>query len=94
MEVRWSAKATADLDDIAAFSGKHDAITGFRVAARVVETVGLLKEQPQLGRAGRWRGTRELIVADTKHVVVYFVGEGFVEILHVVSGRERLPKRN
>lgn len=93
MEIVWSAKATSDLEEAGARAGARDPIAGFRHVARIIEAVAHLGANPLLGRAGRWRGTRELIVADVKWVVVYFVGEAFIEILHVVPGRARTPRR-
>lgn len=45
---------------------------------------------PLSGRAGRARGTRELVVAPTPFVVVYTVAEDVV-VLRVLHGARRWP---
>jgi toxin ParE1/3/4 len=63
------------------------------VAARIVEAIGLLLEQPSLGRPGRMPDTRELVVSGTPYVVAYtVVGRQTVKILAVLHGKQRWPE--
>ena len=53
----------------------------------------LLSEYPKAGRAGRRRGTRELVIASTPFIVVYRVRgrPPQVEIIRVLHGKQKWP---
>lgn len=61
--------------------------------ARIVEHAGLLKRFPNMGRRGRVRGTRELVISNSPYVVAYIASETEVKILRVIHGRRYWPKR-
>ena len=53
--------------------------------------IDLLAEHPQIGREGRVKGTRELIIGHTPYIAVYRVKKKEVEILHILHGAQRWP---
>jgi toxin ParE1/3/4 len=53
----------------------------------------MLSDQPDAGRAGRVHGTRELVIADTPFILPYRVVENTVQILRVLHGARKWPKR-
>ena len=57
----------------------------------VMAAVGRLQLFPEMGRAGRRSGTRELVVAGTPFIVPYRVGPQSIVILRVLHGRRRWP---
>ena len=62
---------------------------------RISHAVGLLRENPSLGRPGRVHGARELVVAGTRYVVPYRVRLHLnrIEILRVFHASRRPPRR-
>jgi toxin ParE1/3/4 len=59
-----------------------------------IETqVDLLSTHPEMGRQGRKRGTRELVITRTPFIVVYRVRPGVqqVEILRLLHGAQKWP---
>jgi toxin ParE1/3/4 len=85
----------ADLDAEAAFIARDNP-----AAARVVEananTVELLAQHPAgaaLGRSGRLKGTRELVVPDTPYLIAYRVRGHAVEIFSIFHGARKWPKK-
>lgn len=52
---------------------------------------GALEAAPYLGRAGRIRGTRELVVTGTPYVVAYRIMPEGVQVLAVVHGARDRP---
>jgi len=62
------------------------------MVGRIEQAVTQLGDHPNLGRAGRVAGTRELIVADTPFIVPYRVHEGSLEILAVFHGSRKWPE--
>ena len=91
MRVVWTRPATRDLEAI----GDHIARDNRRAADRVVNRIRNrtrdLAQYPLLGRAGRVANTRELVIPDTRFIVVYRVGNDQVEILAVFHAARRWP---
>jgi toxin ParE1/3/4 len=52
-----------------------------------------LVNHPHLGRVGRIRGTRELVVSGTPYVIAYRVEPGAVVILRLLHGAQRWPAK-
>ena len=94
MIVVWSPAAIADLTQLRAYIAEDDPAAAQRVALHIVhnsETV--LPANPQIGRAGRVPGTRELVVPKTPFVVPYRIVNGAIEVLRVYHGARRWPEQ-
>jgi toxin ParE1/3/4 len=63
-----------------------------KVVARVFHRVEMLVEHPNIGRAGRVPGTREMVVTNTPFVVPYRVHEKDVEVLAIFHGERQWPE--
>ena len=54
--------------------------------------VNLLHEHPKMGRPGRVKGTRELVISSTPFVLVYRLkGAHRIEVLRLLHGSQRWP---
>lgn len=95
MQIKWLKKALQNLDDEAEYIAQDDPEAARVVVRRIVETVGLLPEQPALGHPGRIPDTRELVVPDTRYIVPYRVKPrlGRIEILRIFHTSRQLPQR-
>lgn len=91
--IRWTRRAGRRLDLIGQFIENDNATAAGRVVARIVSAVDRLAEQPNMGRPGRIKGTRELVLADIPYIVVYRVNTSAVEILTVMHAARRWPDR-
>ena len=60
---------------------------------RVLAGVGLLAEQPGLGRPGRVPGTRELLVPKTRYIAPYRVRGDTAKILRVFHTSRQPPRQ-
>lgn len=56
----------------------------YATIVRLYESIGSLKQFPNLGRPGREAGTRELVFAPLPYVAVYRVREEVVEVLRIL----------
>ena len=90
--IRWTVRAVRRLDQVGAHIARDDPQAAARVVARIVSAVGLLSEQPAMGRVGRVPGTRELVFADVPYIVPYRVGPDVVEILTVMHTAQKWPE--
>lgn len=73
VEIVWSALARARLREIRAYVARDDPHVAERLAIRIVALVDLLRNHPNLGRAGVEPGIRELVIAGTLYIVLYRV---------------------
>ena len=93
MRLKWLRTALSKLDQEVAHIAVDDAVTARVVVKRVLDAVGLLGEQAELGRPGGVHGSRELVVLRTRLIVPYRVRAEAVEILRVFHTSRRLPGR-
>ena len=93
MKIVWTRLALQDLDcawNHIAADKPEAADDMMEIIARSVE--GLLTYQ-NLGRLGRVKGTRELVIVGTPFVVPYRLKADRIEILAVIHGARRWPGR-
>jgi addiction module RelE/StbE family toxin len=89
MSIRWTPTALADIESLHAFIGLDNPVAAAGMVDRVVSAIEMLCRHPDLGRKGRVRGTRELVLAP--YVVAYRVNRGAIEVLAVIHGARRWP---
>lgn len=95
IEITWSPRALARLQEIRAFVARDKPDAAARLATRIVSLVEALREHPYLGRAGSEPGVRELVVGGTPYLIFYRVRGKRVTILtiwHGAQSRMRHPK--
>jgi len=92
MLLRWTSPAVHDLTQICDFiSDRADPATARRVAISIFESLALLTQFPQRGRAGRKTGTRELVFSNSPYLAIYRVKSAAVEILRILQGAQKWP---
>ena len=60
---------------------------------RIESQTSLLLDHPNLGRKGRVKGTRELIIAGTPFIAVYRLLGGRIEIFRFLHGAQQWPTK-
>lgn len=91
LSLNWTPAALSDLDAAAVFIAQDNARAAATMAGHVLESVEYLATYPNLGRTGRVRGTRELVVSGTPLVVVYRVRLDIVQVLRVLHHARKWP---
>ena len=91
MRIEWTRRAAGNLDAVQAYIEADDPVAAARVALRILAAVQQLADHPELGRAGRVPGTRELVVAGLPYTVPYRVVGSVVQVLRVFHDRTRWP---
>ena len=91
MRIKWLSLALLDLDSIEAYIVQESLDAAVRVVLQVIESVELLRNQPNLGRIGRVDDTRELILTDIPYVVAYRVKNSSIEILRILHQSRQWP---
>jgi toxin ParE1/3/4 len=81
-----------DLAALRRYIAADDPVAAATVAARIRGAVENLISMPQMGRRGRVKGTRELVIAGTPFIVAYTVLRAqVVVILAVIHGAQEWP---
>lgn len=86
MQVKWLRRALENLDEEAAYIAKDSPQMAAQFVLHMRSSASMLADHPDMGRAGRIDGTRELVVTRFPYILPYRVRGGAVEILRV-SGR-------
>jgi addiction module RelE/StbE family toxin len=92
MKIALREEAVADLEGIHAFIARDSERNARTVLARIWATITNLMAQPEMGRVGRAKSTREMPVRGLPYIVIYQVDKerGVLNIVNVLHGaRER-----
>lgn len=91
MKLVWTEPARQDLRDIFSYIAEENPHAAKRLLAEIKERTVLLQDRPELGRAGRVNGTRELVLTGTQYVLPYRVKEQEIQILAVFHSARLWP---
>ncbi len=95
MRVVWLDKAEDDYDWQIEYIRARNPSAALEQDERIERQIDALAELPEKGRAGRIKGTRELIIQGTPFVAVYRVRPRLqrIEILLLLHHAQRCPKQ-
>ena len=93
MQITWHRRARHDLQALRESIAEVNPRAARQVAQRILHAVGLLAEQPSLGRPGRVPETRELVITGTPYIAAYRVVDDTIVILRVLHGARQWPER-
>ncbi|PPD16801.1 MAG: type II toxin-antitoxin system mRNA interferase toxin, RelE/StbE family [Methylobacterium sp.] len=92
MKLLWTARALADLIDIADYVSERNPVAARAMGDRLRGAIDKLPDFPMAGRPGRVAETRELVVPDTPFVVPYRVRNGRIEVLAIFHAARDWPE--
>lgn len=92
MHIEWLGEAGRDLVEIRRYIAEDRPNAAEQVAKRILDTVAYLRDHPEIGRAGRIPGTRELVIPGLPYIVPYRVKSATIEILGVLHASQEWPK--
>lgn len=91
MKVRWRPMALADRERIARYiADEGSPVAARKLDAEFVQKAHTAAQRPKLYRAGRVRGTREVVVRPT-YVMVYRIEDEGIEVLRVLHTAQQWP---
>lgn len=88
---RWTDPAAQALLRIQDYVARDNPRAAFEVTHRIGVAVGQLEEHSRIGRAGRVRGTYELVVHGIPYIVPYRIKKKEVQILSVYHTSRKWP---
>jgi addiction module RelE/StbE family toxin len=92
MRISWADAAKADLIEVVRYISTDNQAAAWSFYDRVKHCVGLLPDNPRMGRQGRIEETRELIIPDSPYIVVYRIKEKTIQILTGYHGSRRFSE--
>lgn len=93
LPLRWTLRAVQRLEEIGTVIAQDDPAAAQRVLDGIVTRILQLRSMPLLGRVGRCRNKRELVIADWPYIVGYRIHAGEVQILTILHSAQRWPRR-
>jgi addiction module RelE/StbE family toxin len=93
VKIVWTEPARLDLREIFSYIAEENPNAARRLLANIKEKAVLLQDNPQIGRAGRVDGTRELVITGTEYSLPYRIKGLQIQILAVFHGARRWPDR-
>jgi toxin ParE1/3/4 len=91
VRILWTIGASNNLTHVHDYIAQDNPDAANDVVLKIINSVGLLADNPAMGRIGRLFDTRELIIADTPFIVPYRVKDESIEILRVLHSSMRWP---
>jgi len=91
VRIVWTEPARQDLREIFEFIAEENPNAARALLTEIKERVGVLQNNPQIGRTGRMEGTRELVLTGTHYILPYRVKEQQIQILAVFHTARRWP---
>jgi toxin ParE1/3/4 len=91
--IDWTGPAKDQLNQAYEYiaSAKSEEVA-VRIVSQIISTVQQLDAFPLLGRTGRIRGTRELVIATTPFVAAYTIEQDRIVILALLHGTHKWPE--
>jgi toxin ParE1/3/4 len=92
VKIRWTAVAADDLKSVHEYLSQHAPASADSIVDRILTSIDVLEQYPNLGRQGRLEGTRELVITGTPFIVFYRLRKSQVEILGVLHAARKWPE--
>ena len=91
MKLEWSAFATSDRTSIFDYLERESPAAAIKVDTLLTVAADRLKRFPEIGRPGRIKNTRELVVLKTPYIIAYRLTDDVIRILRILHGAIQWP---
>jgi toxin ParE1/3/4 len=91
VRVEWLPVAERNRESQLAYIAQRNPWAAIDLGDAIEASVRNLADNPHMGRLGRVKGTRELVVSGTPYVIAYRVEPDAVVILRLLHGAQKWP---
>jgi len=91
VRVVWSQYAIEDRTKIFEYLVEKNPVAAVECDAEIGRQIGSLIDFPEIGRIGRVKGTKELVVSGTPFIVVYLLDEREIRVLRILHAAQMWP---
>lgn len=92
MILSWGTVAINERYDQLDYIAMDDPLAAISQDHEIEQQTNLLASQPEMGRIGRAKGTRELVISRTPFIAVYRIKGKRIEILRFLHVAQKWPK--
>jgi toxin ParE1/3/4 len=92
LTIVWLKKALRTRFEQLDYIALDNVQAAIRLDEEIERRVDLLADHPLIGREGRVKGTRELVIGGSPFIAVYRVKGKRIEILRVLHGAQKWPR--
>lgn len=89
MNLIWLRRAIANREAQLNYIGQDSLRAAIEQGDRITQQVNQLRQHPEMGRPGRIKGTRELVIGRTPFIVVYRLKVQRIEIIRLLHGSQQ-----
>ncbi len=87
----WFKRAINDRDAHIDYIAHDNPLAAVSQGDRIEEQVDMLIDHPKMGRPGRKKDTRELVISRTPFIMVYRIKGQRIEMLRLLHGSQQWP---
>ncbi len=87
----WLKRATNDRDAQLDYIAQDNPLAAVSQGDWIEEQVDMLIDHPKMGRPGRKKDTRELVISRTPFIMVYRIKGQRIELLRLLHGSQQWP---
>lgn len=91
MKLVWTRFALDDLRQVYEYISEDSEAAARKTISIIEESSQVLKKYPDIGRPGRCKGTRELIIPRLPYIVAYLIKGNEVHIVSVIHTSMKWP---
>lgn len=91
MRIRWTEGAVGNLDQVEAYIAQENPPAALATVNKIIDAAQMLADYPTIGKRGRERGTRELVVAGLPFIIIYASRRGELVVLRVLHTSLKYP---
>lgn len=91
MKIIWLRRAHASRESAVEYIAEKNPLAAPDQLDEIIRQTDLLLAHPEMGRAGRVVGTRELVINHTSFILVYRVRDDVIQILHFLHSAQQWP---
>jgi len=93
MKIRFTPTAYADIDSVYDYIAADSPTAAQKTLDQIENMIDHLADHPQLGKQGRIKNTRGLIVPNTAYIVAYELDQEHIDILAIIHSKRRWPSK-
>ena len=91
LKIEWLPLASANRFEQLDYIAQDNPLAAIDQDERIERQIDMLLQHPQMGRPGRKKGTRELVISRTPFIVVYRAKGARIEIIRLLHGAQQWP---
>lgn len=89
--IQWLPLASTNRFEQLDYIAQVNPLAAISQDEQIERQVDMLMQHPNIGRPGRKKGTRELVISRTPFIVVYRVKATRIEVIRLLHGSQQYP---